>query len=343
MSIASGFESDRFKFDETAEATYIDEDGDKINISSNEEFMDSFIQTVKKQPFRPFRVAVTPGFGRNMNPPAIIHASAPCAGFSRLNDAPVGGPYGRVARRLGGGPGLGPGRCGRHRANRAAAVNGVQRMVAGLEFTPAAVTESNSPKQNETNLEAQATEVEKPLTESLASSPFFIHARHTCDGCSRTPIIGTRFHATKIPDFDLCNACFNKYEGEDLDFKPEALDVDCRMQTKWLKKQLAKSAKAGTQGIVNLLKRLEETTKVAVASQTVAESVVSEKKKENEKSAEKVVGAEVPAVETSKASDGAKEEAAKEARKSPKSRGHDDSFLSDAEGHGSIAEVIGRT
>lgn len=39
--------------------TYIDEDGDRINISSNEELMDSFLQTVKKQPFRPFRITVT--------------------------------------------------------------------------------------------------------------------------------------------------------------------------------------------------------------------------------------------------------------------------------------------
>lgn len=56
-----------------------------------------------------------------------------------------------------------------------------------------------------------------------APAPFFIHARHTCDGCSKTPIIGTRYTATKIPDFDLCEACFKSYEGEDLDFRPETL------------------------------------------------------------------------------------------------------------------------
>lgn len=49
----------------------------------------------------------------------------------------------------------------------------------------------------------------------------FVHARHTCDGCSKSPIIGTRYHATKIPDFDLCATCYEKYEGEDLDFKPD--------------------------------------------------------------------------------------------------------------------------
>ena len=60
-------------------------------------------------------------------------------------------------------------------------------------------------------------------TDTPAPAPFFIHARHTCDGCSITPIIGTRYRATKIPDFDLCEACYKRYEGEDLDFKPETL------------------------------------------------------------------------------------------------------------------------
>jgi hypothetical protein len=98
-------------------------------------------------------------------------------------------------------------------------------------------------------------------------STFFIHARHTCDGCSKTPIIGTRYHAQKIPDFDLCASCFSKYEGEDLDFKPEALgtlysqlddyffvnisnlticsiqslDRDRNMQQRWLRRQLSNS------------------------------------------------------------------------------------------------------
>merc|ERR1719432_611859 len=62
------------------------------------------------------------------------------------------------------------------------------------------------------------------VTPEKFEKDFFIHARHTCDGCSKSPIIGTRYHATKIPDFDLCRACFEKYEGEGLDFKPEIND-----------------------------------------------------------------------------------------------------------------------
>jgi hypothetical protein len=52
---------------------------------------------------------------------------------------------------------------------------------------------------------------------------FFVHARHTCNGCSVTPIIGPRYHSTKMPDLDLCALCFTKYEGDKLDFTPEIL------------------------------------------------------------------------------------------------------------------------
>jgi hypothetical protein len=52
-------------------------------------------------------------------------------------------------------------------------------------------------------------------------NPSFIHTLHTCNGCSMTPIIGTRYHATKMPAFDLCALCFAKYEGDKVDFRPE--------------------------------------------------------------------------------------------------------------------------
>ena len=53
---------------------------------------------------------------------------------------------------------------------------------------------------------------------------FFVHARHTCNGCSTTPIIGTRYHSKKVPDVDLCASCFTEYEGDKRDFMPE---IEC--------------------------------------------------------------------------------------------------------------------
>ena len=35
----------------------------------------------------------------------------------------------------------------------------------------------------------------------------FIHGYHTCDGCSKKPIVGYRFHATNRQDMDLCQSC----------------------------------------------------------------------------------------------------------------------------------------
>ena len=141
--------------------TYIDEDGDNVNISSNEELMDSFTQTIKKQPFRPFRITVNVG-GSNIDERNKQHPP-PTVGDGLVRGA---------------------GRCGgRH------------------------------PSMNT-----------KRSSEHLVSLPFFIHARHTCDVCQKTPIIGTRYHATKRPDFDLCEACYKTYERkEDLGFVPEAL------------------------------------------------------------------------------------------------------------------------
>ena len=51
----------------------------------------------------------------------------------------------------------------------------------------------------------------------------FIHGRHTCDGCLTTPIIGQRFHAVNLPDYDLCSNCRNNYKGEEIQFEPVEL------------------------------------------------------------------------------------------------------------------------
>eukprot|EP00804_Cyclotella_cryptica_P002966 CCRYP_005987-RB/>CCRYP_005987-RB protein AED:0.03 eAED:0.03 QI:148/1/1/1/1/0.75/4/727/761 len=414
MSIASrfaaggnGVKDTTATFDpKKARVTYIDEDGDKITISSNEELMDSFVQTVKKQPFRPFRVTVSvddSGTAKSDKDNKIYFSmSNPCK-----TSAPIGGPH--VRARYGG-------RCGRFR-NRDAAVteamsSPVDPPIPGHTSNKEVASGLGSDKSSETPKPGETPSTEKSPAESPTSCPSFIHARHTCDGCSKTPIIGTRYHATKIPDFDLCEACYTKYEGEDLDFKQETLgkilsmvlilivscvtrtqlhdfplDIDCRMQSRWLKRQLARSAKA-TKGIVDLMKLLEAGAKVAVASQTVEphspDAIVSKKEEgEKNKAEEKtvdtqgtsvaepegmdrkttqeekpvVLGASLPDGDQSivdaevkernttqdSASDEKRSKADSSASLSSNTKSNDDSFLSDAEGHGSIAEVIGRT
>jgi hypothetical protein len=47
----------------------------------------------------------------------------------------------------------------------------------------------------------------------------FIHGRHTCDNCLTTPIVGGRYHAIDLPDFDLCQTCKDNYQGPDTRFE----------------------------------------------------------------------------------------------------------------------------
>ena len=67
---------------------------------------------------------------------------------------------------------------------------------------------------------APSSEESKPTT--VPERPF-IHGRHTCDGCLTTPIIGQRFHAVNLPDYDLCSNCRNNYKGEEIQFEPVEL------------------------------------------------------------------------------------------------------------------------
>jgi hypothetical protein len=61
----------------------------------------------------------------------------------------------------------------------------------------------------------------------------FIHGRHTCDGCLTTPIVGKRYHAVNLPDYDLCENCVKNYSGENVNFEPVELDRDSIFQDRW--------------------------------------------------------------------------------------------------------------
>lgn len=67
----------------------------------------------------------------------------------------------------------------------------------------------------------------------VSEPPPFIHGRHTCDLCLTSPILGKRFHATNLPDYDLCEACHDNYKGEEITFEETALDRDRPMQQRW--------------------------------------------------------------------------------------------------------------
>jgi hypothetical protein len=51
----------------------------------------------------------------------------------------------------------------------------------------------------------------------------FIHGWHTCDRCLCRPIVGKRFHATNLPDYDLCEKCKDGYKGTEIQFEAAEL------------------------------------------------------------------------------------------------------------------------
>lgn len=77
------------------------------------------------------------------------------------------------------------------------------------------------------------SEEETPVEESPEDPIPFIHGRHTCDSCLVTPIIGKRFHATNLPDYDLCEKCHSNYQGVEVKFESVELERDRSFQERW--------------------------------------------------------------------------------------------------------------
>ena len=102
-------------------------------------------------------------------------------------------------------------------------LNDVPTPVVGLEKT--ATYDSSFSKEDETT----------------SSEPLpFIHGRHTCDSCLGTPIVGIRYHAVNLPDYDLCAHCKDNYKGDEIQFEPAELDRDIHFQDRWHRKRAAK-------------------------------------------------------------------------------------------------------
>jgi len=296
MSLAASFALPEDKLDDAgvatfavkAKATYIDEDGDEITMTSNDELDDAFLQILKMA--KPFLITVT-----------IPQDEA-----------------GKVS------------------VVTAGKVKGMPKRIQVRKFEP--------------SKKAFAVPMDKSPV-GCKSANFFIHARHTCDGCQKTPIVGTRYHATKIPDFDLCATCFEKYEGDDLDFNPEIQERDRCMQQRWRNKGLCHaSAPSNIAGIwdstngdlADFLKKVQESG-ASIESATVYHARPAckgfsvfefptkdsaDSLKEVEESAEVEALASVPTIGRS--------------LESPTSS-NEEFFLSDADGSGSIAEAIGHT
>ena len=129
--------------------------------------------------------------------------------------------------------------------------------------------ENNTPAPPVPSAPVQVPQSKAPKQFNLECfDPNFIHGRHTCDGCFTTPIIGYRFNATNLPDYDVCHKCFQKYKGSDILFQPEQLERDEHLQKRW-KARRAKAAANKNKVEEERLRRCEYKKRNNVAVDTV--------------------------------------------------------------------------
>jgi hypothetical protein len=89
---------------------------------------------------------------------------------------------------------------------------------------PSPETKPDAPKST-----GQDSGEEEPTDEAAGEvkpeeeARLFIHGRHTCDSCLTTPIVGKRYHASNLPDYDLCSKCVKNYKGTEVKFEPVEL------------------------------------------------------------------------------------------------------------------------
>jgi hypothetical protein len=84
--------------------------------------------------------------------------------------------------------------------------------------TPSPAATSRPPTQCNTSAGQPSPPVAATAPAAQESRPF-IHGRHTCDNCLTTPIVGGRYHAIDLPDFDLCQTCKDNYQGPETRFE----------------------------------------------------------------------------------------------------------------------------
>jgi Zinc finger, ZZ type./PB1 domain. len=138
--------------------------------------------------------------------------------------------------------------------------------------------------------EKRSNNVHDPKEVSLECfHPEFIHGRHTCDGCFTTPIVGYRFHAVNLPDYDLCYKCFKNYKGRGVFFQPEELERDRQLQNRWRMRTCKKNTQAraavpakkcNKRFQVNKVKEIAQDIYDAALNEAIRRSLIVEEKKE---------------------------------------------------------------
>jgi ribosomal protein L31 len=204
--------------------TYFDEDEDTVTIASNDELVDAVEQFADKKVLR-ISTEVKPNTSPAATPrPAASAAQPPEAsgnrtdrGTSTAADPDIHPQIQNVLDTVVG--------------VLVTAVNSIEK---GLSVPPAMGTyrtRTPAPEEKPKATETFANKkVEKPAAVSPPNMVFavgnagtkpvtaFVHSRHTCDSCLKTPVVGKRYHAVNQVDYDLCENCFKTYSGKQTHF-----------------------------------------------------------------------------------------------------------------------------
>ncbi len=106
--------------------------------------------------------------------------------------------------------------------------------------------------------EAADTNVANDAAAAPEAPTPFIHGRHTCDSCLTTPIVGKRFHAVNLPDYDLCEKCHTSYTGTSVSFVEAELDRDRPFQARWQRRhEKMEKFQSRKQQLINARNRCE--------------------------------------------------------------------------------------
>jgi hypothetical protein len=211
----------------TVATTYIDEDGDEITISSDEELAEAFAQFINAEPPVVYAKALfvkqkklrAGGMNQEPKQKPARNNNIFSSSLKTLNEVNPKAPFPPVVR--------------------VPPVESNRRVLK---------TNKCIPKTND--------------YEAGGCDPNFIHGRHTCDGCLSTPIFGIRYHALNMPDYDLCSSCYSNYKGTEIKFKPMQLDRDCHLQDRWQRRRMRRFSVVTKQGLVNKAKSGTQTRRV---------------------------------------------------------------------------------
>ena len=221
----------------TVSLTYFDVDEDTVTIASTEELVDAIEQFASKKVLR-VSTEVKPRTGAAPLPaPRTVPQAAPRE--EPAANAQVKGALDTFVGIL------------------SMAVNHLQEGLAAPNTAPRATTVTITPVRDETSPDPSHStpnpSQQTPATEeshnhaAAATAPVpennpetvdeetkpFIHGRHTCDSCLVTPIVGKRYHAVNLPDYDLCENCYVNYTGKEVKFEEAELERDRPFQVRW--------------------------------------------------------------------------------------------------------------